>query len=1162
MKTTYKYILALSLPLMLASCAEDTMNTPGGSDEMLPICLSASYPTASRASDAGFEDGDNMGVYVLDYHNGTPQAIVDADIHAGNVRFGFDGANNIWNGATTVYWSSKDTPADIIGYYPYSSSIDDASAVPFSISRRQDQSGNETALGGYEASDFLWAKAEKAMPTTSRVDLTFRHLMAGIRVTLTEGSGFAEGEWAKLEKNVLISKVIPTASVNLADGSVKIGDDSPISVTPYEYNGEWLAVVVPQTVAPGNIIAVSVDGVSYNLPKDEGMTYLSGKRHAFKITVNKRSDSGKYEFKLTDEAITAWIDDVDFRDGLMRQYVTVNVPEKGTLSECLQSAGLDAAIVKNLKVTGEINEIDFTYMRDEMESLKSLNINDAEVYSDEIRGKIPEKAFYCKNSLSHIVFPKYLKIIGGDSFHRTGLLGDLIIPEGVEDIGTNFELDHFFSGSHANLSIGAFSFCEKLLGRLFLPNSLKRIEDCAFTSCQFEGGLILPDGLEYIGDYAFFNNSFNSELSIPESVTTIGPGAFGRNSFVGSLIIPESIEAIYNDTFEHAGFNGNLKLSNKLREIGRGAFKGTGFQGELLLPSTLKNISAYAFSSTKFSSVVMPNGLLTIGKGCFMDCSRLAGELSFPKNITVIEESTFAGCTLLERLSLHENITLIKGGAFKECYNLAAIECLNPTPPTFGYITLCDGYDTWGAPMKEWTEGPFYNVPLVNLTVEVPEQSVALYRNAKGWSEFSRLTAHADFECRPSKVCALNSKHVETLIVNSSEEWSISHKPSWCEISKTTGKGKSEIILSVGDLSKGGGNRTDSIVFTLKDSQYTAKCELRQYDYQYAEDECITLQKATRGNGIDVLFLGDGFDGEAISTGKYLDLVKEQMEAFFGVEPYTSYRDYFNVYACISLSQESGVNTANTWRNTRFTTLYTIDCYGNGHLQPDDADYVFDYAVSKSPLRADRMWQSLIIMSLNSDEYGSETTMTWDGSPIAICCRGDVYPMDTRGIIQHEACGHAFGKLAEERIVKNKYLSEGEKIYIDDKQWRGWYQNISLSGKMADVPWSHFIFDPRYSDKVDVFEGAYGKTRGVYRSEINSCMNYGIPYFNAISRQDIVRRILEYSGEGFSMEKFYAKDSDKWGSTGSSRAAMVDESQSYAASGTHHPVRIIKSNKY
>ena len=56
-------------------------------------------------------------------------------------------------------------------------------------------------------------------------------------------------------------------------------------------------------------------------------------------------------------------------------------------------------------------------------------------------------------------------------------------------------------------------------------------------------------------------------------------------------------------------------------------------------------------------------------------------------------------------------------------------------------------------------------------------------------------------------------------------------------------------------------------------------------------------------------------------------------------------------------------------------------------------------------------------------------------------------------------------------------------------------------------------------------------SRGIYRSEVTSCMNNNIPYFSAISRQAIVERIKAYAGEPFSLEEFYANDSRAVGPT-------------------------------
>lgn len=1133
-------VLTASIVIGFSACNDERIWSPSETEPGTPIMIKAAYPTHSRASDAGFENGDRMGVYILDYVDGNPESITD-EPHGKNVRYTFNGNDNFWTPAVELYWSSAETPADIIGYYPFVSSIEDEESVPFIIERRQDLSGTETSLGGYEASDFLWGKAVKVAPTADRVDLTLRHLMAGVRITLVEGTGFATDEWNLVDKKVLIPDIIPDATVNLSTGGVTPGDQPPLSITPLSYNGDWRGIVVPQTVSAGNgVISITVGGVSYTLTKNEPLTYASGKLHTFTVTVNKRQDTGKYEFLLTDEAITPWIDSEDFRDGIMREYVIVEVGQRGTLKECVELAGYDPEDVINLKIKGEIDEEDYRYMRDELTLLKSLNLYDCVSYSETIQDMIPEEAFANKDMLTHIIFPRYIKVIGHGAFYGTGLIGDLILPEGLTNLGDNDSAEFSYRRN------GVFAECKSLVGNLYLPSTLRFIEAATFYRTPLTGELTIPGNVRFIGSSAFEASKFSGTLSLPDNLECVGMYAFRYVPFAGNLVIPQGIKKIREATFEGGRYN-LLELHEGLEEIERDAFNGCGIKGELKLPSTLRAIEDYAFAENKFSSIIFPNGIRIIGVGAFKGNSRLSGSIAIPEKITSINARLFEGCNLLEEIIIGENVTRIEGNSFGKCYNLTSVVVNNPEPP---FMTL----DYWDSEVRD----PFYGVPKDNFTLQVPAQSVDDYRNADGWKEFKRIAAYSNFVCRPSTACALTTRHHETLVLNSGGDWEVTHIPSWCSVNKNAGSGKTELTLTVNEMPKGSGNREDYVEFAMKGTDFTTRCTVCQYDYEYDEDQCITLQQATRGDGIDILFVGDGFDGEAISDGKYMDLVNEQMEAFFGLPPYSTYRDYFNVYACVCLSQETGVNTASTWRNTRFNTLFA-----GGMLMHDDIDAVFDYAVRHSPLKSEDMWKSLVIMSLNSDEYGSATTMTWNGSAVAICSSSsDPYPMDTRGIVQHEAGGHAFGKLAEERINQNRYPSNGELQQINDNNVKGWWLNISTTGRMADVPWSHFILDQRYSDRVDVFEGGYGVARGVFRSEINSCMNYGIPYYNAISRQEITRRILEYSGEGFSMDRFYAEDSDKWGSTGSSRAVKLSDADSYSASGLHRPVRIVKSNKY
>ena len=154
-----------------------------------------------------------------------------------------------------------------------------------------------------------------------------------------------------------------------------------------------------------------------------------------------------------------------------------------------------------------------------------------------------------------------------------------------------------------------------------------------------------------------------------------------------------------------------------------------------------------------------------------------------------------------------------------------------------------------------------------------------------------------------------------------------------------------------------------------------------------------------------------------------------------------------------------------------------------------------------------------------------------DGSAIAFCPRSTYgYPLDTRGVIQHEAGGHGFGKLGDEYIYHNEFIDFctctccAHTFEFNCAKALGWYDNLSLTGKMHEVPWSHLIFDERYSDRVDIYEGGFMHNRGVFRSELNSCMNNDIPYYSAISRESIVKRIKRYAGEEYSFEEFVKHD--------------------------------------
>ena len=1142
-KHTLLYLLAAGA-MLLTGCSDDFFGDKTEQHDSNRIQLSSDIDqlAVTRVNDNGFCNGDVMGVYIVDYEGNKPGTLKVNGNRGDNVRHTFDEPNYKWNSAYDLFWKDKHTHIDVYGYYPFANpeSIED---YQFEVQKDQSKATENGEMGGYEASDFLWGKVSDVAPTTSVIRLPMAHRMSNARVTLIQGSGFAEGEWANLEKIVLTANVARKASINLSTGDIKTAGAVENTMTiPSRTNDEWRTIVVPQTVAAGTtLFSITIGGVPYKFTKNEAFTYVSGKMMNFGIKVDKQTGSGAYKLTLVSESITPWENDLVSHDATAKEYIVIN-STPGGLKNAITAANKDYTQVRNLKITGQINAKDFYFMRDSMLRLSALNLKEVRIKGwgkneeneENMDDQIPNSAFYFiqtvggSNSLNRIVLPDTLKSIGSNAFYGCKYLsGSLIIPEGVTEIKR-----------------GAFNGCIGLNGILSLPSTLKKLgnrgEDDmgdegtdyyggVFQNCRnLTGNLILPDNLELIRGYCFSGCSgLYGELRLPAKLKRMGNCAFSSCSgFTGSLSIPQGITALPSEAFHNCGFNGTLTLHNGITNIANDAFANCHFKGELHLPKSLKVISENAFCNNDFSgTLTLPSTLTHIGSNAFAYNWRLMGILDIPQEVESIGENAFSNCKMLEGIIFPESMETIRQGAFNECYGINSIICKGTMPAHI-------------------ESGAFDGVAKDNFTLEVPESAISQYQAAPGWCDFKRIAAHHELVCRPSVACALSTEHKQKLVINAEGEWEVASKPDWCEVSPASGNKKTEVTLTIKGMAKNADSRDGKVVFRLKDKDYTHECSVSQYGYEYGEDEWITLQKATKGNngGINIVLLGDGFNAKDIARGKYLNDIKQEVEYFFGIEPYKTYRDYFNVYTAIPLSTESGVGTVNTIRYNRFNTTFT----GGVGLKAD-YDEVFNYALGAPTVNKSNLNQTLIIMVPNSTDYGGICQMWEDGSAIAFCPQSTYgYPLDTRGVIQHEAGGHGFGKLGDEYIYHNAFIDFcdctccGHVFEFNAAKSLGWFDNLELTGKMHSVGWSHLIFDNRYSDIVDIYEGGYMHNRGVFRSEPNSCMNNDIPYYSTISRESIVKRIKAYAGETYSFEDFVKNDK---------RDAGIVESRAFGGNG-------------
>lgn len=279
MRTIKHLVWTVLLAWAVSGCSSDSNETPA--QTKIPISLNCGMNSASaRATDTGFETGDRIGLYVVNYNGDIAGTLLPTGNHVDNMQFTYDGT---WTPATPIYWKDETTPADFYGYYPYTASLADIEAMPFNVMADQSSETN------YKASDFLWGKTLQVAPTEKAVGITLNHLFSCAVVKVAAGNGFTTESLAEADIQVKLNKATCQANINLNNGQVTPGTDAQSITFLRGTNNEFKALIVPQTVpAAENFLTVTIDGRDFNMEKV--FTFVGGKRHTFTVTVKKTSN--------------------------------------------------------------------------------------------------------------------------------------------------------------------------------------------------------------------------------------------------------------------------------------------------------------------------------------------------------------------------------------------------------------------------------------------------------------------------------------------------------------------------------------------------------------------------------------------------------------------------------------------------------------------------------------------------------------------------------------------------------------------------------------------------------------------------------------------------------------------------------------------------------
>ena len=279
----------------------------------------------------------------------------------------------------------------------------------------------------------------------------------------------------------------------------------------------------------------------------------------------------------------------------------------------------------------------------------------------------------------------------------------------------------------------------------------------------------------------------------------------------------------------------------------------------------------------------------------------------------------------------------------------------------------------------------------------------------------------------------------------------------------------------------------------------------------YSQDgKVYTMQTATVGRGINLVFMGDGYvDKDMTGGGKYEQAMQKAMEQFFSIEPYKSLRNRFNVYGIKVVSP-----------NAEFSDFATRA------INRDDVK-AFKYASKIPGLRDDEALHVNVIYNTGGAIGRSYCSFYYgDNSYVS-------YLMDgVSMVLNHESGGHGIGRLLDEYVEPGYEVLTlpDEKKTAADSEWADYGRgaNVDWRSDPTQVKWAKFISDSRYAaEDLGVYEGSWLYGYGAYRPTQNSMMRYNDCPFNAPSREAIYKYVMresEGAGWTYDYETFVAFD--------------------------------------
>ena len=216
-------------------------------------------------------------------------------------------------------------------------------------------------------------------------------------------------------------------------------------------------------------------------------------------------------------------------------------------------------------------------------------------------------------------------------------------------------------------------FCT-LYSLFMLALARKELSTCSFRLFIGEKP-ILPQTIEDLSTKATdeelkeaFTDEFGVKYSKDERKILQAPQ--GLN---GTYSIRKGTKIICDRAFVDCKSLRSIVIPDGITSIGYGAFSGCKSLADIVIPDSVSSIGDCAFEGCKsLCSLVIPDSVTGIGEGAFYDCKSLIS-IVIPDSVTSIGRGAFSGCTSLTNIAIPDGVTSIGDCAFCGCESLSNI---------------------------------------------------------------------------------------------------------------------------------------------------------------------------------------------------------------------------------------------------------------------------------------------------------------------------------------------------------------------------------------------------------------------------------------------------------------------------------------------------------